>query len=174
VPARTLDDFKAYVARHEGKTRRFLDPHFSQSGPVRLHHRSQADIARYLLNYMGRDRRYTEKVRNCQVWSRHARSNDDSCRLPPLLRVLPAKRCALRDASGRTRPPPCPTILAALSVRMRDSQAFAADFYSFAAGKKNVDVFSKVLQPFYHQRTHLFLYDPDLYDNPASIPAINS
>jgi hypothetical protein len=42
---------------------RFVDAHFPLSSPVRLFHRSQADIARYLLNYMGRDRRYTEKVR---------------------------------------------------------------------------------------------------------------
>ena len=57
---------------------------------VRLYHRTQADVARYLLNYMGRDRRYTEKVRNCQ--------------------------------------------------------AFAADFFSFAAGRKGVAVFSALLQ----------------------------
>ena len=28
-----------------------------------------ADVARHLLNYMGRDRRYTEKVRNCQAFA---------------------------------------------------------------------------------------------------------
>ena len=32
-------------------------------------HCAQADIARYLLNYMGRDARYTEKVRNCQAFA---------------------------------------------------------------------------------------------------------
>ena len=89
---------------------RFIDVQFVHSGPVRLYHRRQADIARYLLNYSGRDRRYTEKVRNCQ--------------------------------------------------------AFAADFYAFAAGKKGIEVYSSFLRPFYQQRTHLFLYDPALYQNP--------
>ena len=77
---------------------------------MRLYHRSQADIARYLLNYMGRDRRYTEKVHNCQ--------------------------------------------------------AFAADFFSFVAGKKGIEVFLPLLRPLYTSRTHLFLYDPDMYNNP--------
>ena len=112
VPATSLDDFKQYVARHSGNQHgRFVDPHFSLSSPVRLYHRSQQDMARYLLNYMGRDRRYTEKVRNCQ--------------------------------------------------------AFAADFFSFAAGKKGVTVFSSILQPLYTPRPHLFLYDPEMYANPA-------
>ena len=61
---------------------------------------------------MGRDRRYTEKVRNCQ--------------------------------------------------------AFAADFFAFAAGKKGVEVFSSYLRPMYTQRTHLFLYDPDMYQRPRA------
>lgn len=60
---------------------------------------------------MGRDRRYTEKVRNCQ--------------------------------------------------------AFAADFFSFSAGKKGVEVFSSILKPMYRSRTHLFLYEPSMYDNPT-------
>ena len=112
VPAKTLDEFKEHMCRYEGKGKdaRFVDVHYVHSGPVRLYHRSQADIARYLLNYSGRDRRYTEKVRNCQ--------------------------------------------------------AFAADFYAFAAGKKGIEVFSSYLRPMYTQRTHLFLYDPSLYQNP--------
>ena len=112
--AASLDEFKQYVSKYTGNTKgvgRFLDPHFSHSAPVRLYHRTAADVARYLLNYMGRDRRYTEKVRNCQ--------------------------------------------------------AFAADFYAFAAGKKGVTVFSPVLQPLYTSRTHLFLYDPEMYANPT-------
>ena len=75
---------------------------------MRLWHRTHEDIARYLLNYMGRDRRYTEKVRNCQ--------------------------------------------------------AFAADFYGFAAGKKGIEPFMPVLRPLYTPRAHLFLYDAAMYD----------
>ena len=48
---------------------RFLDPHFIASGTVRIFSRKQTDIQRYLLNYMGRDRRYSEQMRNCQTFS---------------------------------------------------------------------------------------------------------
>ena len=113
VPATNLDEFKSYVQSYVGDGLRFLDPHFSLSAPVRLSHRSEADVARYLLNYMGRDRRYTEKVRNCQ--------------------------------------------------------AFAADFFAFTAGKKGTEVFSPILRPLYTQRTHLFLYDPRMYNNPTPV-----
>ena len=51
--------------------------------------------------------------------------------------------------------------------KVRNCQAFAADFFAFAAGKKGIPVFSPYLQPLYTQRTHLFLYDPDLYANPT-------
>lgn len=113
VRARSLDEFKSYVAGYTGNEHRFLDAHFSLSAPVRLYHRTHADVVRYLLNYMGRDRRYTEKVRNCQ--------------------------------------------------------AFATDLYAFAAGKKGVEVFSSYLRPLYQNRTHLFLYDPTMYDNPTPV-----
>jgi hypothetical protein len=61
----TRDAPSRYIAKYTGNMPpgRFVDAHFPLSSPVRLFHRSQADIARYLLNYMGRDRRYTEKVR---------------------------------------------------------------------------------------------------------------
>lgn len=52
---------------------------------------------------------------------------------------------------------------------MRNCQAFAADFYSFAVGKKGIEVFSPYLRPLYTQRTHLFLYSPELYDNPTLV-----
>ena len=104
-------DFQAFVAQYTGVERRFLDPQFTHSAPVRLSHRAQSDIARYLINYMGRDPRYTEKVRNCQ--------------------------------------------------------AFAADFFGFAAGKKGIEPHLPLLRPLYKARHHLFLYDPALYNNPT-------
>ena len=110
VFARSLDEFKAYCDRYTGADRRFLDPQFVHSSPVRLAHRGADDIGRYLVNYMGRDRRYTEKVRNCQ--------------------------------------------------------AFAADFYGFAAGKKGVQPHMELLRPLYTPRPHLFLYDASMYNNP--------
>ena len=111
MPAANLAEFQAYLAKYTGPALRFLDPQVTHSAPVRLSHRSQEDIARYLLNYMGRDRRYTEKVRNCQ--------------------------------------------------------AFAADFFGFAAGKKGVEPHTQLLRPLYTPRTHLFLYDASMYDNPV-------
>jgi hypothetical protein len=54
-----------------------------------------------------------------------------------------------------------------LGSQVRNCQAFAADFFAFAAGKKGITVFSSFLQPLYTPRTHLFLYDPELYANPT-------
>lgn len=111
VYARGLDEFKRYCAKYTGADQRFLDPQFVHSSPVRLAHRSADDIGRYLINYMSRDRRYTEKVRNCQ--------------------------------------------------------AFAADFFGFAAGKKGIQPFMELLRPLYTPRPHLFLYDASMYNNPV-------
>jgi hypothetical protein len=69
VEARTLDEFKAYVEKYTGPQHRFLDVHYTHSQDVRIYHNAQEDVARYLLNYMGRDRRYTEAFRNCQAFA---------------------------------------------------------------------------------------------------------
>ncbi len=69
VAVRTLEEFKAYVKQYTGPQHRFLDAHFTNSHEVRLVHSTQEDIARYVLNYMGRDRRYTEAFRNCQAFA---------------------------------------------------------------------------------------------------------
>eukprot|EP00939_MAST-03C_sp_MAST-3C-sp1_P001198 g1198.t1 len=118
VEAKNIDEFKAYVRKYEGTfteempggTLRFLDADFTHSNDVRLWHRSQEDIMRYLLNYMGRDRRYTQEFRNCQ--------------------------------------------------------AFAADFYGFVAGKKDIEPYHAIVRMGYKPRAHLFLYDPDMYAKP--------
>jgi hypothetical protein len=69
VEARTLDEFKTYVEKYTGPQHRFLDVHYTHSQDVRIYHNAQEDVARYLLNYMGRDRRYTEAFRNCQAFA---------------------------------------------------------------------------------------------------------
>jgi|TARA_B100000780_G_C21086403_1_gene437694 hypothetical protein len=69
VDVKNLDEFKTYVSQYTGTELRFLDVHYIASAPVRLFARKQTDIQRYLLNYMGRDRRYTEEFRNCQTFS---------------------------------------------------------------------------------------------------------
>lgn len=73
-------------------------------------YRSKVDIARYLLNYIGRDRRYTEEFRNCQ--------------------------------------------------------SFAADFYGFVAGKKDIKPFHVANRALYQNRSHLFIYNPDMFETP--------
>lgn len=108
VPARNVKEFQEFLQSYTGPEKRFLDPQVQHSGPVRLRHRSQEDIMIYLLNYIQRDRRYTEKFRNCQ--------------------------------------------------------AFAADLYGFLAGKKDIEPFGMVTRRTYKQRSHLFLYEPDMYD----------
>ena len=45
-------------------------------------------------------------------------------------------------------------------------QAFAADFYGFAAGKKGIVPYTSFLAAGYENRSHLFLYDSDLYGKP--------
>jgi hypothetical protein len=70
VKATSLEEFKDFVGEFTGTELRFLDPHFFQSAPVRLAMRHQTDIHRYFLNYVGRDRRYTESFRNCQTYGR--------------------------------------------------------------------------------------------------------
>eukprot|EP00037_Helgoeca_nana_P015805 m.148064 g.148064 ORF g.148064 m.148064 type:complete len:542 (+) comp23189_c0_seq1:99-1724(+) len=69
VKATSLEEFKDFVGEFTGTELRFLDPHFFQSAPVRLAMRHQTDIHRYFLNYVGRDRRYTESFRNCQTFA---------------------------------------------------------------------------------------------------------
>jgi hypothetical protein len=110
VECKHLEEFKLYVDSFTGTEQRFLDPHFIASGTVRIFSRKQTDIQRYLLNYMGRDRRYSEEYRNCQT--------------------------------------------------------FAADFYGFMAGKSGIEPYSKVNRVAFKNRSHNFLYSPELYGAP--------
>lgn len=68
VEAKSKQEFEAYLAQYTGPQHRFLVPEVFRSEEVRLSHRSQADIATYLLNYSNRDRRYAEEFRNCQTF----------------------------------------------------------------------------------------------------------
>lgn len=108
VPSRDMEQFKEFISLYTGPEKRFLDPHFQHSGPVRLRHRTQEDVMMFLINYIQRDRRYTQQFRNCQ--------------------------------------------------------AFAADFYSFMAGKKGIEPFGMITRRTYKPRSHLFLYEPSMYE----------
>lgn len=69
VEARNLSEFQAYVAKYTGHTLRFVDPQFPHSGAVQLCQRSQADVMRYLLNYVSHDRTFAIKFRSCQTFA---------------------------------------------------------------------------------------------------------
>jgi hypothetical protein len=119
VSAKSVEEFQAYLKQYEGEftkdapggTKRFLSPTVQYSHAVRLTYQSERDVMQYLLNYMGRDRRYTQEFRNCQ--------------------------------------------------------AFAADFYSFMCGKKGIEPYHATIRLTYKRRTHLFLYNPDMYSLPG-------
>lgn len=68
VEAKNKLQFEDYFAQYTGPQQRFLAPEIYRSEEVRLTHRSQVDVAAYLINYTGRDRRYTEEFRNCQTF----------------------------------------------------------------------------------------------------------
>lgn len=107
VAARNLDEFKEYIEKYNGS--RFSDPHYTFSHPARLSFCSKANIAQYLLNYIGRDGNYSEITRNCQT--------------------------------------------------------LAADLCSFLAGKKGVVPFHPINRFEYHNRSHLFLYESDMFSD---------
>lgn len=69
IVAKNLDEFKIYVDSYIGNDKRFLDPNWSFSAPARLSFRKQSDIVRYLINYRGRDNRYSEQFRHCQAFA---------------------------------------------------------------------------------------------------------
>eukprot|EP00854_Cymbomonas_tetramitiformis_P016542 gene16542-19648_t len=69
VPAKNAQEFESYLNKYTGVEARFLDPKIHCSGNIRLTHRSQPDIFRYLINYVSRDGRYNEKFRNCQTFA---------------------------------------------------------------------------------------------------------
>lgn len=68
IEPKNKNEFRAYLDKYStGTEKRFVSPDVDRSGAVRLSNRSQADLMRYVLNYIQRDRRYTEESRNCQV-----------------------------------------------------------------------------------------------------------
>lgn len=67
--ARSLDEFKSFLAEYTGPRKRFLDPSIAASADVRLTLCSQRDIFTYLLNYASNETLYSEKSRNCQTFA---------------------------------------------------------------------------------------------------------
>lgn len=69
VKARSLSEFRAYIDKYTGSTKRFVDPHYTFSHDVRLTFRSKRQLAQYFINYISRDSTYAELKRNCQTFS---------------------------------------------------------------------------------------------------------
>lgn len=69
VPARSKDEFREWMQKHTGRSGRFLEPAIVHSAPVLLSHRTQADVFRFLLNYVRRNGQYVEESRNCQTFA---------------------------------------------------------------------------------------------------------
>jgi hypothetical protein len=69
VKAKTLEEFKEYVTKYQGNTKRFVDPRYTFSHPARLTFRSKSHIAQYLINYSLRDTVYSELKNNCQTFA---------------------------------------------------------------------------------------------------------
>jgi len=118
IPAKSLEEFKAFVKKYEGSDKRFVDPHYCFSHPVRLSLCSKKNIAQYLCNYIRRDISYSELRRNCQTMS--------------------------------------------------------ADLCAFLAGKREVLPYHPVNRIEYTNRSYLFLYEPDLYDQNKSKETIQA
>merc|ERR1712137_1024330 len=75
MPARNQEEFEAYLHKYSEKGEmkeqdwRFIEPSVFASNKVRISHRTQADIFRYILNYIQRNDRYDEAWRNCQTFA---------------------------------------------------------------------------------------------------------
>lgn len=70
VPYRDKDDFvENYMRRHGGHRGRFVDVTCSFSHEVRLTYNSRSNVATYLVNYILRDKTYSEMRRNCQTFT---------------------------------------------------------------------------------------------------------
>mmetsp|Transcript_13110 Transcript_13110/g.37376 ORF Transcript_13110/g.37376 Transcript_13110/m.37376 type:complete len:572 (-) Transcript_13110:25-1740(-) len=71
VPYKDVDSFLLMMKspKYEGHTGRFVDIQHTFSHETRLTYRSRRNIATYLLNYIRRDRTYSEIRRNCQTFA---------------------------------------------------------------------------------------------------------
>lgn len=63
---KTVEEFKTFMKQHP---ERFLKPTIRGSDEVRLSQNTSVDIVRYIVNYICRDRTYSEDRRNCQTFA---------------------------------------------------------------------------------------------------------
>merc|ERR1712194_513862 len=70
VPYRNKDDFVTnYMKQYEGPQGRFMDISVSFSNEVRLTFNARSHIATYVLNYILRNKTYSEMRRNCATFA---------------------------------------------------------------------------------------------------------
>jgi hypothetical protein len=70
VPFKNKDDLiENYMKTYEGRQGRFVDTNCSFSHEVRLTFNLRSHIATYLVNYILRDKTYSEMKRNCQTFA---------------------------------------------------------------------------------------------------------
>jgi hypothetical protein len=69
VAANSFAEFQDFVKKYTGPKERFLDPDFTHQHAVRLSFRRKSHLMQNLINYMGRDFRYSERNRNCQTFA---------------------------------------------------------------------------------------------------------
>lgn len=70
VPYRNMDDFVTnYMKQYEGPQGRFMDITVSFSNEVRLTFNARSHIATYVLNYILRNKTYSEMRRNCATFA---------------------------------------------------------------------------------------------------------
>ena len=143
---KNVDDFKSYMQEFNGAGKRFLDPHWGANGPVRISFRTQDAIVRYLLNYIGRDKRYTQLDRNCQTFAA-------DCEY--IFHVFGGYLILI---------PLSPPLSLSRSDRHLSPNQFAVfNFICGKGGKAAVEPFHPINRMEYKNRSHTFLYDPDMY-----------
>ena len=64
LAAKDIEEFKAYLAKYTGPTKRFLDVSVYDSSAVKISNRSHADLMRYVLNYIQHDGTVRPSVRS--------------------------------------------------------------------------------------------------------------
>lgn len=69
VPAKSKDEFWAFLQKYRGPALRFVEPAISHSADVRLCHCTRNDLFRQLLNYVMANPRYAQESSNCQTFA---------------------------------------------------------------------------------------------------------
>jgi len=155
------------LARYSGPSERFFVPDIVETAPVRLAHRSQAHLARYLINYVGNDPSYHEGAPSplplrartsllfvwvCLCGRAHAVVAVFSTGTNLLL-LLPCLCGVCWMVSAETR-----------CAESRNCQTFTADLFGFLTGKRDVRPYHQFNRLLYKPRHWQFLYEPKSAD----------